>query len=127
MNVRLLRTLNLSFGIAMILAVNAVGSLPKFYKGVQHQVGPELVSVYSPEGNRHEILTRIQTHGMSGTGFIDTGQSVQVYLRNGYKDDEILYYPRWTFLIAMCMVVNHLALTLILSMSQSKAESPTEG
>lgn len=108
----------------MILAFNAVGAIPPIYKGVQHQVGPELVSVYSSEGDSHEILTRVQT--LSGTGFVDTGQGVQVYLRNGYKDDEILYYPRWTFIIAMCMVVNHLALTQVLSMSRPTAESPTQ-
>ena len=112
MNVTLVRTLNLSFGIALILAVNAVGALPRIYIGVQHEVGPGIVSVYSSRGEPHELLTPIQTHGMSETGFIDTGQSVQVYVRNWYKDDMILYYPRWTFLIALCTVVIHLALIL---------------
>lgn len=112
MTLKRLQTLNLSFGITLILAVNAVGSLPRIYKGVQHEVGPETVSVYSPHGEQHEILTPIETIGPEGAGIIDTGQRVQVYVVNWYKDDEILFYPRWTFLIALCVVVIHLALLL---------------
>lgn len=120
MNIRLLRTLNLSFGIALILAVNAVGALPRIYKGVQHQVGPEVVSVYSPQGGPHEILTPIETFGQGDTLFIDTGQRVQVFVANRYKDDKILFYPRRTVLITLCMVVIHLALTLSLILWKSR-------
>ncbi len=112
MTITLLQRLNLSIGIAVILAFNAFGSLPIIYIGVQHQVGPETVSVYSPRGEPDEILTPIKTFGTSDTGFIDTGQSVQVYVRNWYKDDMIQFYPRWTFFIALGMVVIHLALNL---------------
>lgn len=78
MNIRLLRTLNLSFGIALILAVNAVGALPRFYKGVQHNVGPGIVSVYSPQGEPGEILTPIETFDLEVGGFVKTGPRVQV-------------------------------------------------
>ncbi len=123
MNIRLLRKLNLSFGIALILAINAVGALPPVHKGVQHEVGPETVSVYSPQGEPHEILTPIETFGQGDTLFIDTGQRVQVYVANRYKDDEILFYPRWTFLITLCVVVIHLALTLTLILWKSRPNS----
>jgi len=52
MTVKLIRTLNLSFGICLILVVNAVGALPMIPHGVQHPVGPGTVSVYSPEEKR---------------------------------------------------------------------------
>ncbi|MEI8380344.1 MAG: hypothetical protein WCJ09_09460 [Planctomycetota bacterium] len=112
MNVTLLQRLNLSIGIAVILAFNGFGALPIIYIGVHDEVGPETVSVFSPRGEPHEILTPIKTFGTSDTGFIDTGQSVQVYVRNWYKDNLIQFYPRWTFFIALGMVVIHLALNL---------------
>lgn len=127
MNIRLLRTINLSFGIALILAINAVGALPRIYKGVQHQVGPGIVSVYSPQGEPYEILTPIETHGPESAGFIDTGQRVQVYVSNSYRDDEILFYPRWTFLITLCMAVIHLVLTLTLILWKARPNSEIIG
>lgn len=125
MNLRLLRTLNLSFGIALILAVNAVGALPRMYKAMQRPVGPEIVSVYSPRGERYETLTPIMRHGSEEAGSIDTGQSVQVYVVNWYKDDEILLYPRRTFLIALGMVVVHLILTLLAWMLRQNSGATT--
>ncbi len=110
-NVTEIQRLNLSIGIALIMAFNGFGSLPIIYIGVQHQVGSATVSVYSPRGEPDEILIPIKTFGASDTGFIDTGQSVQVYVRNWYKDDMIQFYPRWTFFIALGMVVIHLALS----------------
>ena len=112
MNIRLARTLNLTIGIAMILAFNAVGSLPAIPHGVQHEVGPETVSVYTSKGEPHEILTPVETHDASERGFIDTGQKVQVYVRNDYNLDLSQYYPRWTFVITLCMVAIHLATLL---------------
>ena len=47
---KLISQLNLSGGIILILTVNAIGSLPRMYKGLQHPVGPEVVSVYASQG-----------------------------------------------------------------------------
>jgi hypothetical protein len=109
MNVwRRISNLNLWLGIVLILAVNTIGALPRIYKGVQHPIGPETVSVYSPRGEGHEILTPVED-----TGFVDTGERVRVYIRNWYKDDMITFYPRWTLLIALCMAIIHLGLLLL--------------
>lgn len=122
MNLNLLRTLNMSCGIALILAVNVVGALPKTYKGIQHPVGPGLVSVYTQDDDSDAQPVPVQAWGGYEAGFKDTGQRVTVYLFNGYKDDEIEFYPRRTILIAICMVVIHLVLKVIPSKPRPKPE-----
>ena len=110
MNVRkLIRTLNLSFGIALILAINVIGALPRILPGVQHPVGPEIVSVYISNGEPNEMLTPVKS---VEEGFKNTGQRVCVYLVNRYKDDSITFYPRWTLVVALAMAIIH-TLTLI--------------
>jgi hypothetical protein len=101
-----LRRLNFVVGLSIVVGVNAVGALPRVYKGVQHPVGHETVSVYTPSGEERDVLTPIVN--VSERGFSDTGQRVQVYLRNGYKDDIVTFYPRVTVLVLLAMALIHI-------------------
>jgi len=110
--VKRLRRLNLIVGISLVLGVNAIGALPRVYKGVQHPVGHEIVSVFIPSGEQRDILTPVED--VKTNGFRDTGQRVQVYLRNGYKDDIVTFYPRITVLVLLAMAFIH-ALSKVLA------------
>jgi hypothetical protein len=100
-----LRRLNLIAGLSIVLGVNAIGAFPRVYKGVQHPVGHEIVSVYIPSGTERDMLTPVEE--VSDHGFRDTGERVQVFLRNGYKDDAVTFYPRITVLVLLAMAFIH--------------------
>ena len=76
-----------------IFAVNFPYVLPRYYKGVQHVVTSPTVSVYVPHPNSSTPTVPVIN---TNEGFAETGQRVLVYLRNGYRDDEIQFAPRLT-------------------------------
>lgn len=83
----------LAFACIAIFAVNFPYVLPRYYKDVQHAVGSELVSVYVPHSDSSTVTVPVTD---SANNFSETGQRVSVYLRNGYRDDEIQFAPRLT-------------------------------
>ncbi len=116
-----LQKTNLIVAAILILGVNVVGASPKkyinpaMYKGEQHSVGADIVSVYLPTpDSKNAIPIPVQTFAASSVGFVDTGQRVSVYLRNGYKDDLIAYYPRATLIITAVAGAGHLLLGFFL-------------
>ena len=112
---------NLIVAATLVLGVNLVGASPRkctspaMYKGEQHTVGADVVSVYLPTPHVADaIQIPVQTLTDPQAGFGDTGQRVNVYLRNGYKDDLITYYPRTTLFIAAAAGAFHLLLGFFL-------------
>jgi hypothetical protein len=108
---------NLVFAAVLVLGINVVGASPRkytnpiMYKREQHSVGPGIVSVYLPTPDvKDAIQTPVQTIAEPEAGFLDTGQRVCVYLRTGYKDDLITYYPRATLLVVVAAGAIHLLL-----------------
>ena len=104
-------------GITLAVLVNLWGSLPTMYKGVQHRVGEDLVSVYAVRGGRNEIPLPVMTwdgkdENDTNGKFVATGQTVQVYLRNDYKDGPVLSYARCTLLIMGTTILLHFAMGL---------------
>ena len=94
-------------GLGAISVVNAVGAFPRYYKGEQHPVGSDVVSVYTPEGSDGEVTVPVKEWRHENGSFVETGSRVRVYLRNGYKDDVIEWYPRVTLgILVVSMVVN---------------------
>jgi hypothetical protein len=106
-----LRRLNFVAGLSIVLAVNAIGAVPRVYKGVQHPVGHENISIYVPSGEERDMLTPVEE--VSNRGIRDTGVRVQVYVRNGYKDDIVAFYPRVTVLVLLAMALIHLLLKVL--------------
>jgi hypothetical protein len=107
---------NLICATLLVLSIDVVGATPRkytnpvMYKGEQHSVGPDIASVYLPTaGVKDAIQIPVQTTEPRA-GFVDTGQRVYVYLRNGYKDDLISYCPRTTLVLAMAAGAVHLLL-----------------
>ena len=107
-------------GITLTLLTNLSGSMPRMYKGVQHEVGSDVVNVYSVQGLPHEtpipVMAWESTDPNDPNGkLVDTGQSVQVYLKNTYKDDLIAYYPRMTLWIVGATILLHFATGLFIT------------
>ena len=107
-----LQKANLILAAVLVLGTNLVGAMPRkytspaLYKGEQHSVGSDSVAVYLPTPDtKGAIQVPVQQ-----AGFVDTGQRVHVYLRNGYKDELIAYYPRATLLIVGAAGAVHLLL-----------------
>jgi hypothetical protein len=89
---------------------------PIAYKGVQNQIGPGIVSVYLPQKDHdREPLTPVQGSASTAlAGLPDTGQRVLVFLRSGYKDDIINFYPRVTLLTLAAMFSIHVLLSRLI-------------
>jgi hypothetical protein len=68
-------------GVAAIALVNTELFMPH-YKGVQHAVGHDVASVYTPHGSDSPLVP-VESDSN------DTGQRVHVYIKNSYRDDDI--------------------------------------
>ena len=99
--------------LSLILLMNLLGAQRPFYKGVQRPVGPDLASVYVPfSDSEYEPpvpVMKWRGNNCDG-GLVDTGQKVLVCLRNSYKDDRIVFYPRVTLAILIPTVLIYLVL-----------------
>jgi len=92
-------------GLLGLLYINALGALPRFHKGVQHPAGADVVSVYPADSQHPETATPIKDWDRSKESLVNTDQSVQVYIRNNYKDNLIVFYPRLTLLITLLTLI----------------------
>jgi hypothetical protein len=85
------------------------------YKGVQDQVGTDLVQVDTYTGRPGEIpipvkkWSGLNPNDVNGT-FLETGERVRVYLRNDYKDDKIIFWPRMTLWILGTTILLYFAM-----------------
>jgi hypothetical protein len=100
----------LLIGWIVLLAVNASDVFPRVYKGRHHVVGTETVSVYVPDSDPSRVTVPITNPSAS---FSETGQRVAVYVRNGYRDDEIQRTPRVTALLLLGFVLVYAIVTRI--------------
>jgi hypothetical protein len=81
----------------LIAIINMAGAMkPKFIKGVQHPVGSDVVNVYTEEDGSNFPVVPVQQPQQGSPGYVNTDLWVRVYLRNSYKDDQIVWYPRMT-------------------------------
>lgn len=87
---------------AAIFLVNLPGAIPSsyFYKGVQHPVGSDTVSVYSTGANSEApAVPIIKVPANPNEASVNTGQFVAVYVRNDYRDGDVNRIPRVTLSI----------------------------
>ena len=92
-----------------IFAVNFPYILPRYYKGLYHVVGSPTVSVHVP----HDSSTlAVPVTNLNDTAS-ETGQHVAVYLRNGYRDDEIQFAPRLTLALLLSFSILYAIITRI--------------
>jgi hypothetical protein len=80
----------------LIAMINLLGSMRPLYKGVRHPVGSDVVNVYAGEEGSNIPVVPVKQYQQGSGGYVDTGSKVRVYLRNTYKDDQIVWYPRVT-------------------------------
>ena len=100
------QTAVLSIASLAIFAVNFLDALPFYYKGVQHPVGSNIVTVYVPHGGSSIPALPVMLRSANpADGYSDTGQRVEVWLRNNYREDAIHRTPRKTIAILMCFGV----------------------
>ena len=100
------QTVVLSIASIAIFAVNFLDALPIYYKGVQHPVGSNIVKVYVPHGgSSFPALPVMLPSANPGDGHSDTGQRIEVWLRNNYREDAIHRAPRKTIAILICFGV----------------------
>ncbi len=116
-------------GISLTILVNIGGAKRPMYKGAQHQVGTDLVSVFAYRGKPYETpipvmkWDRANENDTNGK-FVETDQQVDVYLRNGYKDDLIVWYPRMTLGILATTIFLHFGISAALTCKSPKASTP---
>jgi hypothetical protein len=109
------RKIVLLLGVSLTILVNISGAMRPMYKGVQKQVGTDLVQVYAFTDGSNEIPIPVKKwsspnpNDVNGT-FVETGEKVQVYLRNDYKDDDIIFWPRRTLWILGVTIVLYLGI-----------------
>lgn len=105
-------------GITLTILVNIFGAIRPMYKGVQSPVGTDLVSVCVLRDEWGEKPIPVMKwnspnpNDMNGK-FVETGQEVRVSLRNTYKDDIIVSYPRLTLCILGATILLNCALGII--------------
>src|SRR5258708_3142718 len=79
-------------GIIALVVVNTDLFMPHF-KGVQHAVGSDVVSVYTADDDRSAASVPLQRLEVApnnqSSSLSDTGQRVHVYIKNTYRDDDI--------------------------------------
>jgi len=110
-----LRKIVLIIGVSLTILVNISGAMRPMYKGVQEQVGTDLVQVYAFTDGSNEIPIPVKKwsspnpNDVNGS-IVETGEKVQVYLRNNYKDDDIIFWPRRTLWILGVTIVLYLGI-----------------
>ena len=100
----------LSFAFMAIFAVNFPYVLPRYYKGSHRPVGSPTVKVHVPASDSAALTVPVIE---PTDGFRETGQRVSVYLRNGYRDDEIQFAPRLTLSLLLGFGVLYVIITRI--------------
>ena len=103
------QTATLLIACIAMLAVNFPYILPRYYKGFYHVVGSPTVSVRVPRDS--STLTVPVTNLNDTTS--EPGQHVAVYLRNGYRDDEIQFAPRLTVSLLLSFGILYAIITRI--------------
>ncbi len=84
----------------MIVAVNLWGALPTFQYAPWTELSRDDVRVYTPHGNSTDAVPIQRVDTAQDHPFIDTGQTVNVYVRSGYRNSGAHTYPRITLAIA---------------------------
>ena len=100
----------LSFAFMAIFAVNFPYVLPRYYKGSHHPVGSPTVKVHVPASDSEALTVPVINRS---DDFRETGQRVTVYLRNGYRDDEIQFAPRLTLSLLLGFGILYVIITRI--------------
>jgi hypothetical protein len=94
------------------------GALPRIYKGEWSILPAKWVSAYRIQEPSEETTPVQRWSGDSPNDvngkYVDTGVNIVVHLRNGYRDDEILYYPRQTLWILGATIASY-ALAVLLT------------
>ena len=89
----------LQVAFTLIVLVNAWGALPTFQYAPWTDLARDDVRVYTPHGSYDAIpIQRVDT--TQDVPFVDTGQTVNVYVRSGYRNSGAHTYPRITLAIA---------------------------
>ena len=93
------QSFTLKSALAVIVAVNLWGALPKFHYGAFAPLKPDEVHVFTADKSSSSPPTPDSTVPIKTFDFRDTGQTVGVYIRSDYRDSEALIYPRITLAI----------------------------
>ena len=104
------QTATIAIALIAIIAINLPYVFPRFYKGVQHDVGSKTVSVYVFDSDLHALSVPVIDPNKN---FAETGQRVSVFLRNNYRDDEIQHPPRLTLAILLGFTIFYVIITRV--------------
>jgi hypothetical protein len=124
------RRLVLIGGISVAVLVNSYGAVRPAYKGVQHPAGDDLVSVYPYTGGPGEMPVSVREWRPPNdprSELVDTGQLVRVYLRNTYKDDIIVWYPRMTLRILGATLLLYVAVGFLIRRTRKTGRAERAG
>jgi hypothetical protein len=94
----------LVIGWLAIFVINLSDASPRMFKGWGHLVGPETVSVRVPGPDSSTMTVPVMR---VADGFQETGQRVEVYVRNGYRADEIQHAPRLTIIVLVAFALSY--------------------
>ena len=97
---------SLRIAVILIVLVNAWGALPTLHYAPWADLSRDDVRVYTPHGTSPD---RIPIQGVytaiSQDPFAETGQTVNVYVRSGYRNSGAQTYPRITLCIVAIAVL----------------------
>ena len=107
---RHLRTIIVWGGLLLVVAVNLAPNL--FYVEMYHPVGAEALRVYQPSVYDHDFDQPFWCLG-GAEGVVDTGERVQVELRNDYRDPHLLAKPNLTLSVIGIIFVLYITIGLL--------------
>ncbi len=103
-------------GILLVVAINLAPDL--FYVGTYHPVGAEAVRIYQPSVHDHDFDQPVWRMD-AVEGVIDTGERVQVELRNDYRDPHLLAKPNLTLLVIGFFVLLYFLAGVVMRLASS--------
>ena len=102
-----------------IVAVNLWGALPSFHYAPWTDMSHDDVRVYTPHAGSADAIPIQRVDTAQSDPFISTGQTVDVYVRSGYRNSGAQTYPRITLLISIIAL-----LLLLFARRRSQPEQP---
>ena len=114
---RHLQTTILWCGLLLVVVINLAPDL--FYVGTYHPMGAEAVRVYQPTVYDHDFDQPVWRLDVV-EGVIDTGERVQVELRNDYRDQHLLAKPNLTLLVIGFFVLLYFLAGMVMLASSAR-------
>ena len=99
----------LKCAFAIIVAINIWGALPSFHYAPWAPLARDDVRVYTPEkasgASSVEAVPIARLDTWRDDPFVSTGQTVNVYIRSGYRNSGAQTYPRLTLAVAVVAAI----------------------